>query len=125
MPADYQKKDDNACMTVKEMSNLQFVVQRGPTDADIQNFLKSNELDIQARFHVVDDLSTVALVASGLGICIMPELTMKDIHYHVRRYPIEPEAYRMIGLAVLNPNLMSPAVRALYQHILQTYSNLD
>ena len=124
VPSDYRKKDDSPFMTVREMSNLQFVVQRGPTDADIQNFLRSNELDIQTKFHVVDDLSTVALVASGLGICIMPELTMKDIHYDVRRYPIEPAAYRMIGLAVMNPNLMSPAVRALYQHILQTYGNL-
>ncbi len=124
VPPGYEKKDDRPYMTVEEMKDLQFVVQRGPTDADIQNFLRGNRLDIQTRFHVVDDLSTVALVASGLGICIMPELTMKDIHYDVGRYPVEPAAYRMIGLAVLNPNLMSPAVRALYRHIMETCSNL-
>ena len=125
VPADYKKKNDSPYMTAEEMKDLQFVVQRGPTDADIQNFLKSNHLDIHTRYHVVDDLSTVALVASGLGICIMPELTMKDIPYDVRRYPLDPAAHRMIGLAVLNPSLMSPAVRALYQHILERYGNLE
>ncbi len=124
VPKDYEKKDTSPVMTTGEIAQLQFVVQRESTDADIQKYLKENDLDIRTRYHVVDDLSTVALVANGFGICIMPELTMNGISYDVRRYRMEPEAFRTIGLAALNPALMAPAVRTLYRYILDTYRNI-
>ena len=111
-------------MTISEMSRRRFVVQRESTDADIQNYLKQNQLDISTRYHVVDDLSTVIMVQAGFGICIMPELVMTDIPYDVRMYRMEPDAARMIGLAVRGPGQMAPAARTLYQHILETYRNI-
>ena len=41
------------------MKHHQFVTQRDSTDADIQNFLKENSLQVQSNYHVVDDLSTI------------------------------------------------------------------
>ena len=64
------------------------------------------------------------MVAKGFGICIMPELVMNDIPYNVRRYRMDPDAYREIVLACLNPSLMAPAVRTLYQYILETCRNI-
>lgn len=130
VPMDFQKQDEDVAgeaagyMTVEEMSRHRFVVQRESTDADIQKFLRDNELRVQTGYHVVDDLSTIALVASGFGICIMPALVMNDIPYHVRQYRLKPDAGRMIGLASLNPQLMAPAVRTLYNHILEGYRNI-
>ena len=40
--------------------------------------------------HVVDDQSTIAMVESGFGICIMPELVMRKQNNNVDIYPIEP-----------------------------------
>ena len=54
----------------------------------------------------------------------MPELVMTDIPYDVRRYRMEPDASRMIGLATRGPGQMAPAVRILYRHIIDTYKNL-
>ena len=124
VPVDYQKRDQREVMTVEEMAPLQFVVQRESTDADIQNYLKENHLNIRTRYHVVDDLSTVSMVSNGFGICIMPELTMNGIPYEVRRYRVEPDAFRMIGLAVQDPERMAPAVRELYELILNSCGNL-
>ena len=45
-------------MDIEDMRNYQFVTQRECTDADIQNFLKENNLSIKSNYHVVDDLST-------------------------------------------------------------------
>ena len=125
VPKDFVKELPCEEMTISEMAKLRFVVQRESTDADIQNYMKQNHLDIQTRYHVVDDLATVVMVAAGFGICIMPELVMNDIPYDVRQYRMEPDAARIIGLAALNPQLMAPAVRTLYGHILSKYSNLD
>lgn len=108
-------------MDIEEMRNHQFVTQRESTDADIQNFLKENSLDIQSNYHVVDDLSTIAMVAHGFGICLMPEMVMNDIPYQVDCYPVKPEANRIIGIAVMNPEFMAPAVRTMYNHVLEAY----
>ena len=124
VPKDYQKKDDSEYMTVGEMEHLQFVVQRESTDADVQNYLRENQLRIQTKYHVVDDLATIAMVANGFGICIMPELTMNNIPYEVKRYRMQPDAFRMIVLAALHTGLMAPAARELYQHILKNCGNL-
>ena len=88
------------------MKHHQFVTQRDSTDADIQNFLKENSLQVQSNYHVVDDLSTIALVEKGFGICLMPKLVMTDIPYK---------------LAAMNPNFMAPAVRTMFNHIVDKY----
>ena len=89
--------------------------------ADIQNFLKENSLQVQSNYHVVDDLSTIALVEKGFGICLMPKLVMTDIPYKVDSYPTKPPASRIIGLAAMNPNFMAPAVRTMFNHIVDKY----
>ena len=111
-------------VTIEDMRHHQFVTQRECTDADIQNFLKKNSLSIKSSYHVVDDLSTVALVEKGFGICLMPQLVMNDIPYEVECYPVLPKASRIIGIAVMNPEFMAPAVRSLYKHIVEKYKKV-
>ncbi len=124
VPKGTVKKKDTAYMEIDEMRNHQFVTQRESTDADIQNFLKENSLSVQSNYHVVDDLATIAMVANGFGICLMPEMVMKDIPYEVDCYPVKPDAYRIIGIATLNPEFMAPAVRMMYNHILENYRQM-
>ncbi len=63
---------------IQELRNQKFVTQRESTDADIQKFMKENNLNVKSDYHVVDDLSTIAMVANGFGICLMPQMVMKD-----------------------------------------------
>ena len=67
----------------------------------------------------------ITMVENGLGICIIPALTAEKImdKAKVDVYPVEPAASRMIGLSALNPKSMAPAVRTLYNHIIETYQN--
>lgn len=121
VPKGMKRTGNEEYMTIEEMREYQFVTQREGTDADIQNFLKENSLNIQSNYHVVDDLSTIALVAKGFGICLMPELVMRDIPYEVDCYKVQPDACRIIGIAALNPEFMAPAVRTMYNHIIKYY----
>lgn len=124
VPRGTVRENSKDYMDIDEMRDYQFVSQRESTDADIQNFLKENSLDVRSRCHVVDDLSTVAMVASGFGICLMPAMVMNDIPYEVDCYPVKPDAYRIIGLATLNPEFMAPAVRTMYNHIIKKYCRM-
>lgn len=124
VPSGRQVAKHKDYIEVEELRNHQFVTQRESTDADIQNFLKANSLNVQSHYHVVDDLSTIAMVAHGFGICIMPEMVMKDIPYEVDCYLIHPEASRIIGIATLHPEFMAPAARTLYNYVLEKYKAL-
>lgn len=110
---------------LEELMDENFVSQRECTDADIQNFLKKHNLTIHSSCHVTDDLSTIAMVSAGLGICIMPELVMRSIPYDVNTYSFKPSEYRVIGICSLNTDLMAPAVKSMHRHILKYFSNLS
>ena len=73
---------------------------------------------------MVDDLSTVKLVEKGFGICLMPKLCMNDIPYDVNIYPLRGNPCRIIGIAVMNRDFMAPAVRTMYNHIIENYKEL-
>ena len=45
-------------MEIEEMRHCQFITQRESTDADIQNFFRENNLNVQSHYHVVDVLPT-------------------------------------------------------------------
>ena len=100
-------------ITPEEMSRQTFVVQGDATDADVQAFLAKYNISVQPSCRVLDDLSTIAMVESGFGICIMPSLTLERIHGEVETLAIEPLEYREIGIAMINPQMMAPAVRQM------------
>ena len=121
VPKGFVKRERTPYMTPDEMKDQVFVSQMESTDADIVNFMKENGINVRSNYHVVDDLSTIAMVAAGFGICIMPELVMNDIPYAVDTYPTYPEASRIIGISALNPNFLAPAVKTLYNHVVTHY----
>lgn len=121
VPKGFAKNPATEAMTISEMHDKVFVSQMESTDADIQKFLQDNGLNVRSAYHVVDDLSQIAIVAKGLGICIMPRMVMNDIPYMVDMYPTDPAASRIIGISVRNPNFMAPAVKTLYEHIIAQY----
>ena len=104
-------------VTPEELRHETFVIQGDATDADIQAFLAKHRFSVRASCRVVDDLSTIAMVESGFGICILPSLILERAHGNVDAYPIEPMEYREFGIAVQNPQMLAPAVRQMAIHI--------
>ena len=116
VPKGYRTKSPGY-ITPEEMRQETFVVQGDATDADTQAFLAKYRISVRATCRVLDDLSTIAMVESGFGICILPSLILERAHGDVDAYPIEPMEYREFGIAVQNPQMMAPAVRQMAEHI--------
>ena len=122
-PKSFHSKHKNY-IEPEEMRNQYFVSQRESTDADIQNLFHKHQLQIRSSCHVVDDLSTIAMVAAGLGICIMPRLVMRNIPYDVNVYSFKPAEYRTIGICSQNKELMAPAVKSMFKHIISYFEHI-
>lgn len=106
-------------MTPALMQDQSFVVQGDATDADVRRFIKKYKIGTQRRCHVIDDMSTIAMVEAGNGIAIMPEMLMKHFKAAVKIYPIYPAEERIVGITVQRPMAMAPAVEQMFQHIVQ------
>ena len=112
-------------MTPALMDGQNFVVQWDATDAEMRQFLKKYGISTERRCHVIDDQSNVAMVEAGLGISIMPQLLLRHCNAQVKIYPIEPEEYRVVGLAVQRPTAMAPAVEQMFRHIVEFCQQME
>ena len=112
-------------MTPELMNGQNFVVQWDATDAEMRQFLKKYSIATERRCHVIDDQSNIAMVEAGLGISIMPQMLLRDCKAAVKVYPIEPEEYRVVGLAVQRPASMAPAVEQMFHHIVDYCHQLE
>lgn len=104
-------------ITFDEMKENPFVTPWQSCDGDVQRVLKNHNIHLSAYCHVVDDMSTVAMVEAGMGICILPELLKERTGEAVSWYPMEEDCYREIGYAVGNIKTISPAVKKMIEMI--------
>ncbi len=106
-------------ITFEEMRSQRFVTQWQSCDGDAQQVLVTHGIEPQTYCHVVDDMSTIAMVEAGLGICILPELLIGKSD-QVDWYPMEEDCYREIGLALNSFRSVSPAVKKMME-VIKTY----
>lgn len=104
-------------ITFEEMKSSRFVTQWQSCDGDVQRILRDHDITVSTYCHVVDDMSTVAMVEAGMGICILPELLMERSGDKVDWYPMEEDCYREIGYGVSNLRTISPAVKKMIEFI--------
>ncbi len=104
-------------ITIDEMKNQQFVIQRQGSDADVQMLFKKYGLKFHTSCHLLDDTSIMTMIACGRGISVMPTLTAKGLEGGLRVLKLKPSEHRVIGLSALDKNMLSPAAKELYKCI--------
>ena len=116
VPKDFPVKNKDY-ITFEEMKETPFVTPWQSVDGDVRRILAEHNIHLSAYCHVVDDMSTVAMVEAGMGICILPELLKERSGDKVSWYHLEEECYREIGYAVGNLKTVSPAVKKMIEII--------
>ena len=90
-------------ISLDEVKREPLIMQMKGSDNDIQNILRQNKKKYTVKYVVNDDFSVMAMVKSGFGITIFPEMLWSNYKacdaLEIR--PMEPEEYRTIGIATL------------------------
>lgn len=86
-------------ITIDEIREQEVIIPGTGSDFDAIAFMKENDLELEIPHNIIEDSSIIALVESGLGITIIPELVLQGVKGNVNIFPIENAPYRMIGLA--------------------------
>ncbi len=90
------------------------------SDHDARRALDAAGVKPDVRFYTKDDYAIIAMVEQGLGISIMPELLLKGRHDRVKVLPLQPEAVRTIGLAVVSKG---PATLKFAEYVIDFVKN--
>ena len=115
---------DKQSVTIEELSTCQFVQPMENCDADSNNLFKDCGYITKSLCHVIDDLSILTMVEAGFGVCILPKMVVDCFDLKVDVYPVEPQNYRVVGVACYDPSRSVPAVQKLYQLILDKYKQI-
>ena len=125
VPKSFKKKAPVDVMTFDEIKHTPFIMLQETVDADIREYLKNHHITYSSNCHIEDDLSALVMVESGFGFAVMPQMVLTGIPYDIDVYPFEEEGYRIVGLSTINYAAMSPAAKALYDHIVDMYKQKE
>ena len=116
-PKDFKPRNPGY-VTVEELREQRFVIQREGCDADVNLFMEKYHLSGSGGSQIQDDMSAIALVMGGYGVCLVPELVIKNIPFPVDVYPLDVEEKRTIMLAAVRTDVAAPAVRRMYEYMI-------
>lgn len=96
-------------ISLDEVKREPLIMQMKGSDNDMQNILRQNKKKYTVKYVVNDDFAVMAMVKSGFGITIFPEMLWSNYKacdaMEIR--PMKPEQYRTIGIAALPPEKTS------------------
>lgn len=110
-------------VTIEELREQRFVIQREGCDADVNHFLEKYHLSGSGGSRILDDMSAIALVMGGYGVCLVPELVIRNIPFPVDVYPLDVEEKRTIVLASVRSDVLAPAVQRMHDYIMERFRN--
>lgn len=99
------------------LCNDPFMLLEKGAKADISPIFERANIAPTIRFTTWDDYAIMAMVESGLGISILPELILQRIPYRLVAKELQVPAYRKIGLAMKDKKSASLAVKRLLDYL--------
>lgn len=71
----------------------------------------------EVRYFSRDDTAVLSMVQKGLGLAILPELTLEEFPGRYESRMLDPEAYRLLGIGIKSVNEAGPLTRAVIKYI--------
>ncbi|MFV0393928.1 MAG: LysR family transcriptional regulator [Coprobacillaceae bacterium] len=111
-------------ITFDEVKDLELI--RQPNENSIEEkfiqFKKTNEYG--STFILEDDLSLLAIVETGIGFCIAPDLAISGHHRNVSIKHFKPKEYREIYLAWQKNKIVLPLTKKMKKYIIEYTSKI-
>jgi DNA-binding transcriptional LysR family regulator len=116
----FSAKDPHAglgSLPLEKLEELPYIALNEGVDDEITRILTLNEISLNPRFIESDDHAVVAMVEQGLGTSLMSEMMLQGFRADIARVPLDPPAYRKIGIAYRKREDLSLAAEAFLEHI--------
>ena len=86
---------------MRDFSGREFLMPNAGFDLDINPIFNQGREKVtpRVRYTNLDDPAIVSMVSHGLGVSILSDLVMQDMTEPVLSVPLDPPAFRRLGIA--------------------------
>lgn len=106
-----------AAVPLEVFQSESFLALEHGSDTEIATLFDQAEITIKPNLSTWDDYAIMAMVEKGLGLSILPSLILQRIPYALVCKPLEPPAYRSLGIATKRGVPVSAAVAAFMDYL--------
>lgn len=103
---------DNDIVSVGSLVDYPFIMSTGGCEPLIEESFGRSQSRPSIKFAVRDMATILNMVGEGLGITIVPELSLPDTTPHILVKNLQPTMWRYLGLRCPFINEATPAVRS-------------
>lgn len=108
---------NSSYVTPDDLRKVPLIMPSRGMDRNTQEFFESNHLELSKQHDVALDSSVVALVESGVGCSILPELVLQRTPGNYKIFPLMDNKHRTIAVATLRGRKISLANEKMIQEI--------
>ena len=101
----------NAGFNVEDFAGQEFLMPSLGFHLDILRALNRSNVTPVIRTTQVSDSVIISMVEHGLGVSVLSELVLKGRRDDVQAVPLDPPAYRQLGILVRDRKDLRPAAR--------------
>lgn len=98
-------------LTIEKLSKEPFIMPKAGCEVLIKERFQSYGLKPNILFEVEDNQTIISMVQEGIGLTVIPQLTLPNWFTQVSTVELVPETHRNIGLAVKSIKDCTPAVK--------------
>lgn len=105
---------------VEKLQDHPLIMTYREYDTDSNRILLDAGLDTSVRYRSKDDFAVLSMVQHGLGISILPELTLERFPGSYDYRMLDPESYRSLGIGVRSIKEAGPLARSVINYLKDT-----
>lgn len=118
LPPDHPLAGADSC-PISLFAQENFIRPEDDRDQEISAIFQRAGVKPRTRYAVGDDYAVIAMVSSGLGLSILPELELQSPMFPVAALPLDPPQSRELGVALRGRKSLSPAAARFLPHVLE------
>jgi len=107
---------EESILSVDRLKDDPFILLGIGEDNIINLVFEGEKVDLNVKYHVVDDYTIMSMVENGLGIGILPELVLNRTPYRIITKELSTRPYRTIGIVLRDKKTASTAVRHFLEY---------
>lgn len=102
---------------VRELEKYPFIMTYKSFDNDPQKVFEGAGFMPEVRYYSREDFAILSMVQKGLGLAILPELTLSEFPGEYESRMLDPESYRKLGIGIRSAADAGPLARLIIKFI--------
>lgn len=104
---------------VDKLKDHPFIMTYKSYDTDPHRVFEDAGFFPEVRYYSRDDFAVLSMVQRGLGLAILPELTINEFPGNYDTRMLDPEAYRTLGVGIRSYDYAGPLAKFVIKYIMK------